>query len=124
MNPSPESLESLAFLDRVRQQRQQQAARIEKGVPALQRLLALAEQDSGGSRVAAGLLLGLYNGARFPFDLTDLRVLDDANHADAMAVIVMDHHCEREVHRYFVDGSERFERLAKRWKPRGTKVER
>ena len=29
-----------------------------------------------GAKVAASLLLGFYNGTRFPFDLTDLRLLD------------------------------------------------
>jgi hypothetical protein len=45
---------------------------------------------TGGSRAGAGLLLGLYNGLRFPFDLTDLRSFDTALFEAAMTVIRMD----------------------------------
>lgn len=46
--------------------------------------------DTGGGGTCGRLLLGIYNGARFPFDLTDLRRLDDARHAAAMTVLHMD----------------------------------
>ncbi len=53
---------------------------------------------SGGNAVAK-LLLGLYNGRRFPFDLTDFRVLDDINFKAAMTVLAMDaQRCWCEVH--------------------------
>lgn len=44
---------------------------------------------SGGNTLAK-VLLGLYNGPRFPFDLTDLRLLDADNFIAAMTVIHMD----------------------------------
>jgi len=46
--------------------------------------------DTGGGGTCARLLLGLYNGERFPFDLTDLRRLDDGLHDAAITVIHMD----------------------------------
>lgn len=47
----------------------------------------------------ARLLLGLYNGMRFQFDLTDLRLLDPGNLRAAMALLHMDAHSTRcEVH--------------------------
>lgn len=46
--------------------------------------------DTSGGSACGKLLLGLYNGERFPFDLTDLRVLDDGRYAAAMTVIDMD----------------------------------
>jgi hypothetical protein len=46
--------------------------------------------DTGGGGTCGRLLLGIYNGRRFPFDLTDLRRLDDARHAAAMTVLHMD----------------------------------
>lgn len=46
--------------------------------------------DTGGGGTCARLLLGLYNGDRFPFDLTDLRRLDQGLMAAAMTVIQMD----------------------------------
>ena len=46
--------------------------------------------DTGGGGTCGRLLLGIYNGTRFPFDLTDLRRLDDARHDAAMTVLRMD----------------------------------
>lgn len=55
--------------------------------------------DTGGGGVAVRVLLGLYNGPRFPFDLTDLRRLDDQNLTWAINVIEMDaSRCRAEVH--------------------------
>ena len=73
-----------------------------------------------GARVAARLLLNCYNGHRFTFDLTDLRLLD-AQHLDmALQIMRMDAHCTREVHDHLndmygrTDFGPRFEHLA--WK--------
>lgn len=65
---------------------------------ALLRLWQVAQRDTGQSRVCARLLLGLYNGPRFPFDLTDLRLLEHGLLEDALAVIRMDARPEMEVH--------------------------
>lgn len=55
--------------------------------------------DTGGGIRCAKFLLGLYNGTRFPFDLTDLRCLDSALYQAAMTVLHMDaRHCYCEVH--------------------------
>lgn len=54
--------------------------------------------DCSGERVAAKLLLGLYNGTRFPFDLTDLRLLDEQLLRAALLVIEMDSSPAAEVH--------------------------
>ena len=89
----------------------------ERGFEALQRLYITACSDTGQSRKVASLLLGLYNGDRFPFDLTDLRGLDDALFEDCMAVLRMDGRiCRLEVHNYFEKGSTKFERLASEWR--------
>jgi hypothetical protein len=88
---------------------------------ALARLWNLTQVHPGtsGARAAAGVLLGLYNGARFPFDLTDLRLLDDANLRDALDVIQCDaSRCQMEVHDWLnramgrTDFGARFEQLA------------
>jgi hypothetical protein len=87
----------------------------------LVRLWNLTQQHHGtsGARAAAGVLLGLYNGTRFPFDLTDLRVLDSANLQDALDVITDDAcRCQMEVHEWLNviarrrDFGARFEHLA------------
>lgn len=46
--------------------------------------------DTGGGTRAAKFLLGLYNGRRFPFDLTDLRCFDDDHFEAATTVLTMD----------------------------------
>ncbi len=68
---------------------------------ALRRLYELPKRHIGtsGGNTAAKLLLGLYNGRRFPFDLTDLRCFDMANFEAAMTVLRMDAPaCKAEVH--------------------------
>jgi hypothetical protein len=62
-----------------------QIAAIKVLYEAAQRML-----DTGGGSRCAKVLLGLYNGTRFPFDLTDLRCLDGNLYQAALAVIDMD----------------------------------
>lgn len=78
---------------------------------------------TSGARAAAGVLLGLYNGERFPFDLTDLRVLDPEYRAAALDVITADAtRCQMEVHEWLNhftgrhDFGCRFEHLAHEYK--------
>lgn len=85
------------------------------GEAALRRLLPIAQRDTGQSSVVARFLLNLYNGERFPFDMTDLRRLDYELFDDCMAVLKMDFQPEKEVHRYFEDGGKKWEALAKDW---------
>ncbi len=54
--------------------------------------------DTGGGGVCVRVLLGCYNGRRFPFDLTDLRRLDAKNLNNALTVLRMDARCRAEVH--------------------------
>lgn len=101
------------LIERLEELRKTHHAVIERGMPALQRLFELAEQsDSGQARRVATFLAGLYNGPRFKFDLTNLRALDHSLIEDCLAVLAMDAFaCEREVHRYFEDGGNRFESM-------------
>jgi hypothetical protein len=86
-----------------------------KGEKALRRLLPVAQRDTGQSMVIARFLLNLYNGERFPFDMTDLRRLDFELFDDCMAVLRMDFQPQKEVHLYFENGSTIWEALAKEW---------
>lgn len=95
---------------------------------ALIKLWNLTQKHRGtsGARAAAGVLLGLYNGHRFPFDLTDLRLLDEGNLAAAIAVINSDaSRCQMEVHEWLNllssrhDFGQRFEHMAHDWKRKG-----
>jgi len=104
-------------IDRMRAYELEARRLIAEGKPALYRLMPIAELgDSGQSRYIAAFLLGLYNGPRFPFDLTELRCLDSALQDDCLTVLKMDARaCLKEVHCYFNNGGERFENMAKRW---------
>lgn len=52
--------------------------------------LARRHIGTSGGNTAAKLLLGIYNGYRFPFDLTDLRYLDAGNLSAALEVLRAD----------------------------------
>ncbi len=66
---------------------------------ALQRLYDQADgHNNSGALVIQRFLLGLYNGHRFPFDLTDLRRLDRGNFEACLQVLEMDWMPQREVH--------------------------
>lgn len=86
------------------------------GEEALRRLLPIAQRDSGQSQRVARILLGLYNGHRFPLDLTNLRGLDYEILHDCLTVLRMDANAYMEVHLYFPNGGAIFEKLASDWR--------
>lgn len=88
------------------------------GVEALARLLKVARGHRGQCRHVAAFLLGLYNGNRFKFDLTDFRCLDRELFDDCIEVLKMDFQPLQEVHLYFKDGGKIWEDLAKQWRIR------
>jgi len=87
----------------------------ELGEAALRRLLPVARGCTGQSERVARILLGLYNGPRFPLDLTNLRSLDYSIMEDVITVLRMDANALQEVHCYFEDGGRIFEQLAADW---------
>lgn len=97
----------------------------EDQLQALVHLWEVAQADHSASRVCVKLLLGLYNGPRFPFDLTELRCLDDHLLPLALAVIEMDARPQAEVHELLQRRLQRpmmgarFELLACRWRLKG-----
>lgn len=89
---------------------------MDEGKAALFRLYEVAQGDTGQCRTIMRFLVGLYNGNRFPFDLTDLRTVDDKLFEDCMAVLRMDaRHCVQEVHNYFDNGGQRWEKMISDW---------
>lgn len=87
-------------------QRQQQADNEAAGIPALLRLVEVAQKNSGQPRHIRRFLLGLYNGDAWPFELNRLRNLDADLKEDALAVLRMDMSPRREVHTYIEGGDE------------------
>lgn len=94
---------------------------------AAARLWNVASRDTGQSRVCAGVLLGLYNGRRFPFKLTDLRLLDCDLRRAAFDLIGADASgsLQCEVHELLnrgtgrTDFGHRFEHMAYDWRMAG-----
>lgn len=84
-------------------------------IEALKRLWKTANGHSGHSRTVARFLLGLYNGQRFPFDLSDFRKLDPNTFSDCLQALQMDCRLHQEVHGALGVGSEEFEWLALGW---------
>jgi len=80
-----------------------------QGIASLRELVEVAQGDSGQCRHIAHFLAALYNGPRFPFDLTDLRCIDNELWEHCMAVLRLDQHPKQEVHTYFSDGSRLWE---------------
>jgi hypothetical protein len=116
-HPDPVAREAFNRMYAERARREAQRPAIEQaGREALERLYQVAQRDTGQSRRVASFLLGLYNGARFPFDLTDLRGLDFELFDDCMAVLRMDYQPRQEVHNYLPQGGQKFEQLAKDWR--------
>lgn len=84
----------------------------EEQLAALQRLWAIAQNDHGEAIRVLRFLLGLYNGDRFKFDLTDFRCLDTAVFRDCLTVLVMDYRPFQEVHMLLGSKGAEFELLA------------
>lgn len=100
----------LDFLRQIEEYENEKTAAMEKGLPALHRLVTIASGDTGQCIAVRRLLLGLYNSHRFPFDLTTLRGLDKGIYDDCMAVINLDARATlREVHQYIDNGGPLFE---------------
>ena len=56
-------------------------------IDAIIKLVPLAQGDTGGSRVAAQVLLSAYNGNDFQLDIVDLCRLDSGHYQAALAAI-------------------------------------
>ena len=95
-----------------------------RGVESLQALYDVARRDSGQCRYIARFLAGVYNGYRFPYDLTDFRGLDRELFDHCLRVLVMDKRPAKEVHQYFPDGGQKWEAMIERWGLTAEQVER
>lgn len=85
------------------------------GIDSLATLLDVAQCDAGQAWVIARFLAGLYKGDDFPFDLTELRRLDEDLFEHCMAVLRLDHRPAAEIHNYFPGGAARWQMLINQW---------
>ncbi len=79
---------------------------LEAGIPALERLARVAQQHSGQSHHVRRLLLALYNGPEWPFEMNRLRALDLELQEDALAVIRLATFGGREIHTHLPNGDD------------------
>ena len=113
-NPQNQDEAVNGFLQQIRVFEIERKAVIDAGLPALQRLATTANNDTGQAGTVRRFLLGLYNGHRWPFDLTTLRGLDKDLFDDCIDVLKLDARATvKEVHQYFKNGGELFKRFAK-----------
>jgi hypothetical protein len=82
---------------------------------AANRLWLHANGCSGQSRTVSRFLLGLYNGNRFAFDLTDFRLLDLGIFNDCLHVLEADFRPSQEIHDLLGIPGQKFEELAEDW---------
>lgn len=84
---------------------EQRLAKLEQvGPAALERLVEVANRDTGQSRHCRHILLAVYNGDEWPLALNRLRCLDRDLQRDALTVIEWSAYASRELHEYLDDG--------------------
>ena len=83
---------------------------------AVRTLIEIAQGDTGGSRVAAQVLLSAYNGDAFQFNIVELGILDQKHYQAALAVIQGRVELGREPHLCIDNGGRIFEALWEQWK--------
>ena len=87
-----------------------------KGGQAFQRLLQLAEtRDSGQVRRVALFIAATYNGEAFPFDLFELRAVDEAISDDMLLCIDALRWGQSDLHSLVPDGDRRVRAVIDRW---------
>jgi len=102
--PEPRSRLSQALAQVMNETRQRQLEAEKEGFPALEHLICVAQGHSGQSHHLRRLLLALYNGDSWPFEMQRLRGLDPALQADALAVIQMATYSGHEIHTFIEGG--------------------
>jgi len=85
--------------------RARQAELLERGLPALERLVEVAKKSSGQPHHCRRILLAVYNGDEWPLELTRLRCLDEDLQRDALTVIEWAAYSDRELHQYLPNGN-------------------
>ncbi|MBF7052247.1 hypothetical protein IOC61_02820 [Halomonas sp. KAO] len=102
--PEHRSRLSQALAQVMNETRLRQLEAEQQGLAALEHLIHAAQGHSGQSHHLRRLLLGLYNGYRWPFEMQRLRGLDVDLQEAALAVIQMATYSGHEIHTFVEDG--------------------
>jgi hypothetical protein len=111
--PPARSRLAQALAEVINETRQHQLDAEQQGLSALEHLIRIAEGHSGQSHHLRRLLLGLFNGYRWPFEMQRLRALDADLQADALRVIELATYSGHEIHVFIQGGGELMKRF---WK--------
>lgn len=95
---------------------------LEEYTKAVTHCVGIAQQDTGGSRIMAQVLLSAYNGDAFQLDVAGLGGLDRENYEQAITVIRGRYDVHREPHDVIPNGSAIFRDLWEQWKRLHVKV--
>ena len=87
----------------------------ERYTAAVLKLIPLAQGDTGGSRVAAQILLSAYNGEEFQLNIVDLTNLDRKHYIAALSVIRGRVELGIEPHTVLERGDKIFQELWLKW---------
>lgn len=82
---------------------------------AIQKLVTMAQGDTGGARVAAQVLLSAYNGDAYQLNIVDLCNLDKDHYHAALSVIRGRKELGREPQGCLKNGDQIFEGLWQQW---------
>lgn len=88
---------------------------LEEYAAAVAELVTLAQQPTGGGRVAAQVLLSAYNGYDYQLNIVDLNYLETDKHDLAMAVIQGRYDTGKEPHTLIPNGEQIFMGLWHQW---------
>jgi len=89
---------------------------LEEYISGIETLVPLAQGDTGGSRVAAQVLLSAYNGEAFQLNIVDLGTLDEKYYFAALFVIQGRTEHRTEPHSLIFNGDTIFPALWEQWK--------
>lgn len=82
---------------------------------AIRKLATIAQGDTGGSRVAAQVLLSAYNGQAFQVNIVDLCIFDKEHYHAALSVIRGRNELGTEPHTLLDNGDQIFKELWQQW---------
>ncbi|PWV69017.1 hypothetical protein [Halomonas sp. A11-A] len=102
--PEPHSRLSQALAQVMNETRQRQLEAEQQGLSSLEHLICVAQGHSGQSHHLRRLLLALYNGDSWPFEMQRLRGLDEDLQEAALAVIQMATYSGHEIHTFIEGG--------------------
>lgn len=116
--PRPDEMMKIRGLQEIARLNLRRTRAEEAGIPALRRLIAVALENSGQSRICANFLLSLDDCFTFTFKLIELRNLDMHLWEDCMLILKLDQCPRAQIHCMIENGHTTWEELKNIWTTR------